>query len=188
MSEKQALPPGALQLHPLGPESAPDVGAFRSGDDDLDAFLRDDALRLQEADVVRTYLARDRGALVGYVALLTDAIVLETRERKGLSLAHSDHPVIPAIKVARLAVAQDFRRTTRGAGEALMRFAFATAVELSTRVGVRLITVDAYPDAVAFYERLGFVQNRSKEYRERARPSMRLDLHAEPRPSWTHEA
>jgi GNAT superfamily N-acetyltransferase len=141
--------------------------------------------RLQAIDTVRTYLARDRGALVGYVALLADAIVLESRERTRLALTHGDHPVIPAIKVARLAVAEGYRARHAGSGRALMRFAFAVALDVSDRIGCRVLTVDAYPAAVGFYDRLGFVRNRSREYRGRARPSMRLDLRADPLPGWT---
>jgi hypothetical protein len=44
--------------------------------------------------------------------------------------------------------------------------------------------VDTYPQSVAFYERLGFVRNKAKEYRDRGHPSMRLDLYAAARPAW----
>lgn len=160
------------------------MAAFSCGDADLDEFLRDDALRLDDARAARTWLALYDGALVGYITLLCDAIVLETRERKGLALRHEDHPVIPALKVARLGVSETFRATHRGVGEALMQFAFATALSLSTRVGCRLLTLDAYAQSVAFYERLGFVRNRAKEYRDRQNPSMRFDLHAPTLPAW----
>ena len=65
-----------------------------------------------------------------------------------------------------------------------MQFAFATALSLSARVGCRLLTLDAYAQSVAFYEHLGFVRNRAKEYRDRQNPSMRFDLHAPNLPAW----
>lgn len=127
--------------------------------------------------MVRTYLALDgAGALVGYVALMSDAIVLQTGEKKKLHLSSQDHPVVPALKVARVAVATAMQRS--GAGHVLMRFAAATGFAVAEKVGCRLLTLDAYPDAVPFYEKLGFIRNRSKEYRERNHPSMRLDLFA----------
>ncbi len=46
-----------------------DIETFSCGDADLDGFLREDALRLDEARVARTYLVRYAGALVGYVLM-----------------------------------------------------------------------------------------------------------------------
>lgn len=136
------------------------------------------------ARAARTKLALYDGKLVGYITLLCDAIVLETRERNGLALRHEDHPEIPALKVARLGVSESFRTTHRGVGEALMQFFIAMALSLSTRVGCRLLTLDAYAQSAAFYEHLGFVRNRAKEYRDRQNPSMRLDLYASTLPPW----
>lgn len=173
-----------LEIEAISEAAAADIAAFSCGDRDLDDFLRDDALRLDRARAARTWLARYDGALVGYITLLCDAIILETRERKGLALRHEDHPVIPALKVARLGVSESFRASHRGVGEALMQFAFATGLTLSAQVGCRLLTLDAYAQSLAFYERLGFVRNRAREYRDRQNPSMRLDLHAAVLPSW----
>lgn len=173
-----------LEIHRIGPNDGDAIAAFSCGDADLDAFLRDDAARLDAQHVARTSLARYDGALVGYITLLCDAIVLETRERKSLSLYHGDHPVIPALKIARLGVSETFRATHRGAGEALMRYAASMAAALEELAGCRLLTLDAYAESAAFYERLGFVRNRAKEYREREHPSMRLDLYAPTLPAW----
>lgn len=173
-----------LEIRPITDEDVAAVAMFSCGDTDLDEFLRDDALRLDAARAARTWLALYESRLVGYITLLCDAIVLETRERKGLTLRHEDHPVIPALKVARLGVSEAFRAMHRGVGEALMHFAFATGLSLSARVGCRLLTLDAYAQSVAFYERLGFVRNRAKEYRERQNPSMRFDLYAAALPPW----
>lgn len=83
---------------------------FTCGDDDLDDFIRSDALRLHTLNVARTYVAHYRGHACGYVASMTDAIVLKPNERKkirdagGRGLAFDDHPVVPPLKIARLAV------------------------------------------------------------------------------------
>ncbi len=58
------------------------------------------------------------------------------------------------------------------------------SLRFADQVGCRLITLDAYPESIAFYERLGFARNRSKAYREREHPSMRLDLYAPIPPLW----
>jgi hypothetical protein len=117
--------PGLLLVRLLTDEDKALLSAFTAGDKDLDDFLKSDALRLQGLNVVKTFLAIHLAeGQVGYISLLADAVVLETKERKKLALSHQDHPVIPALKVARLAVGEDFRKRYRGAGEALMRFAF----------------------------------------------------------------
>ena len=163
---------------------ASEFETFTSGDDDLDEFVRSDAARLHQDNIVRTYLGRYNGRIEGYLSLLNDAVVLETRERKKLALAPGAHPIVPALKVARLAVASSFRATHRGLGETLLRFAFVKALDLARHVGCRLLTVDAYPESVGFYEKLGFVPNRAKPYQGRTHPSMRLDLFPPVPPVW----
>jgi GNAT superfamily N-acetyltransferase len=103
-------------------------------------------------------------------------VVLETKERKRLALGSHDHPIVLALKIARLAVAEPFRAAYSGAGTALVQVALAMALDISARVGCRLLTLDAYPASVAFYEKLGFVHNRAKLYKGRVHPSMRLDI------------
>lgn len=128
------------------------------GDDDLTAFLRDDAARLHGQGVVTVYVAFLGQALVGYVALLTDSISVSSAERKKMHLRHDDHPAIPAVKIGRLAVHADHQG--KGIGTALIRFAVDKALLISESVGCRLLTLDAYPQKVDWYERLGFVRNR----------------------------
>lgn len=173
-----------LIVRVLGAGDASLVQTFTCGEADLDDFVRTDALRLQTHGVVRCYLAFFGAELVGYMAVLSDAIVLETKERKRLALGAGDHPIVPAVKIARLGVSEPFRRTHAGVGTALVHIAHAMALDIADRVGCRLLTVDAYPESVAFYERLGFVPNRAKPYRDREHPSMRLDILLPAPPSW----
>ncbi len=177
-----AINPKLLYIREL---TAQDMGAaadFSCGDTDLDDFLRSDALRLQEQDVTRTFTAMYTGELAGYVALLVDAIELKSGERKKLGLSHQDHPVVPALKVARLAVAMSLRN--QGLGKELMRFALAKVRLLARHSGCRLLTVDAYPDAIEFYRRLGFVPNRATRYQDRLNLSMRFDPRTPHLPAW----
>jgi ribosomal protein S18 acetylase RimI-like enzyme len=161
---------------------------FSCGDDeedrDLDEFLKADAFRLDGLSVVRVFLALYDGSLCGYVALLADCVRLKSTEKKVLALAHDDHPVIPALKIARLAVTRDFREKHRGLGEALVAFAFSVAMDASRHIGCRLLTLDAYTKSIAFYEKLGFVRNRDKEHTAKEHPSMRFDIHTDTPPPW----
>ena len=75
-----------LEIRPVDGQDTETARGFSCGDDDLDDFLRTDAVRLQAQNVVRTYVALYEGEIVGYVALLTDAVELKPSERKKLSL------------------------------------------------------------------------------------------------------
>ena len=171
-----------LQIRELRPDDLPLLATFDCGDPDLNGFLRDDAARLGEQHVVRPYVALIGEALVGYLALMADAVRLQTPERKKLRLGSADHPWVPAVKVARLAVAKASQR--RGLGVALMRFAVAKAYEAGEYVGCRLLTLDSYQGAIEFYRGLGFAFNKASDYRGHHHPSMRLDLYAPKVPAW----
>jgi hypothetical protein len=129
--------------------------------------------------------------MVGFVALLNDAVTLAAKERKkvrdsstGVRLRGNSHPVVPAVKIARLGVCSTFKTGNGGIGTALVRFAYVQALSLDPKVGCRLLTVDAYPHSVKFYERLGFVFNLDKRYEGKEHPSMRLDLYGETPPTF----
>ena len=63
---------------------------------------------------------------------------------------------MPILRIGRLAVDQRFQRA--GLGRSLLRHGLALALELSERVGIYAVVVDAKHDtAAAFYRKLGFV-------------------------------
>lgn len=177
------LPAAEFWISEFEAKDVQDVGDFTCGDDDLDDFLRSDAQRLAAANISRTYLARhpDTGdAVLGYISLSADSIRLDEAAREGLGIA-VEFQAIPALKVGRLACRKDDH--CRGAGTAMMRFAYVAALSLAKTAGVRLLTVDAYPKAVSFYEKLGFVPNEMSG-KKRTTVSMRLDVFAPTPPSW----
>jgi hypothetical protein len=56
-----------------------------------------------------------------------------------------------------------------------VRFACWIALAAAKSHGCRLVTLDAYPQAIDFYRKLGFVEN--QQQREGStHPSMRLDI------------
>lgn len=173
-----------LEIRQLSESNQADFANFTCGDDDLDDWLKSDALRLQAQNIIRTSVAYYDGQPCGFVALMADAVVLETKERKSIQLGSADHPVVPAVKIARLGMAKCVRESQRGCGTALVRFAFLETLAMSRNIGCRLLTLDAYPNALGFYEKLGFKQNKAKEYREKNHPSMRLDVFAPALPTW----
>lgn len=190
MSTRPPLDPSELQyrsLDPAGDEAL--VDGFFCEDDDLDDFIRTDAFRFQSLNVAHTYLGFVEGRLVGFFTLATDAIRLSSTERKktkrnGEGLRHNDHPFVPAIKLARIGVCSEFKAERSRVGTHLVRVSCFLVLNVAETVGCRFLTVDAYQSAIGFYEKLGFVPNKDKEYQNKLNPSMRLDLMLEDGLDW----
>lgn len=141
---------------------------FRSGNEDLDRFFHRHAASNQFIEHIgSTYVAVDeRGTLLGFVTLAAATISADafpsTRKRRLPS-----YP-LPALRLARLAVALEAQE--RGIGTLLIRYVFAQALEQANRTGCVGVLVDAKPDAVAFYERLGFEPQDAVEGRLTSHP------------------
>jgi hypothetical protein len=179
--------------------SEDDTQGFCCGDADLDDFIRTDALANQKLDVVRVYVARYEGELAGFVAPLSDCVILQQSERK--KLGKLKHPSVPAMKIGRLATSLSFKERYRGMGETMVGFSLAVGTRMAREAGCRLLTVDAYSQSVGFYEKLGFLRNKAAGKRpfsirhairkrltfgrdDGERISMRFDIRADPPPKW----
>lgn len=174
-------------ITPLTPDV--DVSTFSCADQDLDEFLKRDALSLQQENLTQVYVAYHESEVIGYVALLCDNIMLRTEEKEDGGFGETAPRTIPALKVGRLAVSLVHREKIKGVGTALMRFSFRQAVRISMISGCRLLSVDAYPDSVGFYKKLGFIENTHNWYQgsRRTTISMRFDIFQKNRPEWTNE-
>ncbi len=143
----------AVTVRQLAPED--DRSQFRSGNLDLDRFFSLYAGQNQfRHHIGTTYVAiDDDGAIAGYATVAASELAPETMpasKRKRLPR----YPV-PVLRLARLAVAEAAKG--QGIGGALLRYVLQLAARLADEVGCVGIVVDAKPDAVAFYQRLGFV-------------------------------
>ncbi len=142
----------ALEIVRLDPLH--DRSLFRSGNPELDRFFLLYAGQNQfRHHIGVTYVAILDGAVVGYATVTPSEIhPLRLKVVKGKRLPK--YP-IPVLRLARLAV--DERLQGHGVGSSLLRAVFAIAVQLADEVGCAGILVDAKTDAVAFYEKLGFI-------------------------------
>lgn len=174
-----------LRTELLSSENSSGLESFYCGDDDLDDFLKSDALKLFDEHVCVTFLAFLEtddidNEFVGFISLVADALTLDSSEK----LPDIPLTVVPALKIARLAVSSDARSRFKGIGTTLVRKAFLDGLDLTHSVAARFLTVDAYPNAISFYEKLGFQKNLAQTYKKRRRNcSMRLDLFGE-LPAW----
>lgn len=149
-----------------------ETAAFDSKNDDLNEFLRNDALRDQEAMINKTYLCFWKKSFVGYFSILADTIeVLAIDENDGVK-GYPYHKY-PSNKIARLAVDKRFER--KGVGRFLVLAAIGLAISVSEIIGCRYVTVDSKTESISFYEKLGF--KIVEKYRRSEFPKMYLDMY-----------
>lgn len=131
-----------------------DRAQFCSGNIELDRFFQRFAGQNQfRHHIGSTYISVLANRITGFATVstgeLTADIVSEHLKRKLPA-----YP-IPILRIARLAVDKRFQGL--GIGKLLLRSMFELALELRDKVGCAGVVVDAKRDAVAFYEKLGFL-------------------------------
>ena len=138
-----------------------DLGNFKSYEKELVNFLTEDALTNQKQKLSVTFLWFYENNLVGYITLLNDKINLEGNLKEFFREKDIHYKSLPALKVGRLCVHDDFLR--RGLGKLMLKFATQQANEISeNKSGCRFITLDAKRnekrdrDSIHFYKKLGF--------------------------------
>jgi GNAT superfamily N-acetyltransferase len=142
-----------IELRPLSRDD--DRSGFSCGQADLDRFFEHYAGQNQfKLHLAVTYVAVVEERIVGFATLAASSIervrVPSARMRKRLPA----YP-LPVLRLARMAV--DHRAQGLGIGTALLRYVLNLAVEQRDRVGCVGVVADAKPEAVSFYESLGFV-------------------------------
>ena len=144
----------ALEVRRLTPEH--DRSRVRSGNADLDRFFARYAGQNQfRHHIGTTYVAiNEAGVIAGYATVSASELSPDTMpvKRRGRL---PKYPV-PVLRLARLAV--DERVRGQGAGRLLVRAVLVLASQMAVDVGCAGVVVDAKPEAVSFYERLGFVR------------------------------
>lgn len=140
---------------------------------EMEDFLKKEALEEQDKFLNTTHLFIDpnNNKLIGYISLCADSVRLAFDEKEELEFSYC---TIPAIKIARLAVANDYKH--KGIGKLIIEFGVSVATEMLDTVGVAFITLDCYKHRVSFYEGIGFIKNQLQdEKRDFDNPiSMRL--------------
>jgi len=174
-----------LFFETLTPENCPET--FDCGDEDLNEFLVQDALRHAGEGIATTTLITYKDRVVAYFALCSDAIRLTRGEKKkDTTFFYKD---FPALKIARLAVCLEYK--SKGVGRYLLDVILGLAQNIiqEQNVAIKYLSVDAYYMSKEFYQKYGFLINRAVDENpptEGAGPatiSMRylIDSRAEPK-------
>jgi GNAT superfamily N-acetyltransferase len=129
-----------------------DIGNFRSGETSLDDWLKRRARANQVSGASRTYVLWEGKRVIGYYALASGVVTLESAP--GRFRRNMPNP-IPVAVLARLAVDSDWQG--RGLGRALFRDAAQRVANAADAIGIRGIVVHALSEeAKKFYLALGF--------------------------------
>lgn len=147
-----------MELVKLTP--SPDISQFDCGDNDLNEFLRDNALNFTEKRIANTYVLEDNGRIAAYFCLLNDKISQQEASNNKWKKLKKGFPEgkqfssYPAIKIGRFAVSSSYRGLNLGT--ILMDKIKKMLNGNSYYSAFRYLTVDAYLSAVGFYEKNNF--------------------------------
>ena len=143
-----------VRVEPLGRSHARDQ--FDCGQPSLNDFIRALVSQYEKRNLGRTYVAvaGSEPKVLGYYTIASSALAFEALPPK-IKKKLPRHPV-PAVLIARLAV--DRSAQGQRIGEQLLLDAFARCLELSERLGVHAVVVEAINEqARAFYEKYEFI-------------------------------
>lgn len=139
------------------------VKSFNCGDDDLNDFLLNRAILYRKALLSVTYVFENIKSkdIVGYFSLANDRVSLDdfndktefNRFRRNRFVNEKRIRSYPAVKICRLGINKDFHG--KGIGSILLDFIKSYFVE-DNKTGCRFITVDAYNNAIPFYQNNDF--------------------------------
>jgi predicted N-acetyltransferase YhbS len=129
-----------------------EIQEFNSGEASLDEWLRRRARANQVSGASRTYVLCEEKRVIGYYALASGALAMESST--GRVRRNMPDPV-PVAVLARLAVELSWQG--KGLGRALFGDASRRVVHAADTIGIRAIVVHAISlEAKRFYVALGF--------------------------------
>jgi GNAT superfamily N-acetyltransferase len=141
---KLSAPQKLTELHQLA--------QFQSGEESLDRWLKQRALKNERDGASRTYVVCVENQVVGYYCLANGAIASQIAT--GKTRRNMPDP-IPVMVIGRLAIDQNWQG--RGLGKGLLRDAILRTRQAAEIAGIRAILVHAISEkAKQFYESCGF--------------------------------
>lgn len=157
---------------------------FDCDDSELNGFLFDDAKSHHAERVATTFLIVNEVDTIAYWSYLNDKITVSDlngnfdafRQRisakLGREVKDKEYTSFPSVKIGRLAVSKKYQG--QGIGESILRHTKELFIT-DNRTGCRFITVDAFKNAVRFYQNNGFILMSSRDKKRDTR-QMYYDL------------
>lgn len=131
------------------------LDAFKSGEEDLDRWLRERARRSDREGASRVYVLCDGDEVVGYYALAAGAVTHGVATGK---VRRNMPDPVPVVVLGRLAIASSHQG--KGLGRALFRDAALRIYQAADEIGIRAVLVHALTErAKQFYLGLGLIES-----------------------------
>ena len=141
------------------------IKPFDCEDDDLNEFLFQEAIPYRKEKLATTFVVENNERTLGYYSLLNDSLQLKEEMftsksqfrkflRELVPYPKRHLKTIPALKIGRLAIDKTFKG--KGLGSVIMANIISKCIKMNQEQACRLITVDAYKQAVPFYQKMGF--------------------------------
>ena len=124
---------------------------FDCGDEDLNDFIHNDALKHLYEDLAVTYLCVIDEIVLGFVSISNASIKISKKDKKEMEYKY---PEFPSVRVGRLAI--DKKYEGKGIGSYIIDWVFGKCEDMGYEVGIRFVSVDAYKDVVGFYKKNKF--------------------------------
>lgn len=145
------------------------LSRFNCNHIDLNEFLQEKAYNQMVAKINVSYVILYKSKIIAYFTISADSIRTKniiSEDEKALSDKGVRYKSLPALKLGRLAV--DYRYQQMGLGSYLLENIIGEALDLSCRIGLRYIIVDAYINSLKFYTSRYFIlfPNEQKKIRK----------------------
>lgn len=125
---------------------------FKCGKDQFDEYIKKTAHEDQRNNVGRVWLFYYNGKMIGYVTLAMSQL---HKTEHSLLGNISSHGYIPGLLLGQMARHEDFKG--RGIGDIMKDWVILQGVELSKKIGCRLIILQSDEDKVERYKEWSFV-------------------------------
>ncbi len=149
-------------------DAASDISNFNCGDDDLNDYFHNDCAKYKAELLTKTYCfhTEQDADIIALVDFCNDSLARQAIDKPNLRQIHHNkrgYRVYPAVKITRLGV-DEFMQGS-GIGSILLQL-IKEFFTTDNRSGCRFITVDAYREAVPFYQKNGFMLAKLEEDEE----------------------
>lgn len=154
-----------------------EIKTFTCGNKDLDEFLTTTEVEYYEKqNLGKTYLGYYNHELVAYFTISMSSLAREYETKLSKTGFIWKPEEIPALKIGRLAVAEEHQN--KGFGRIIMKYIVGKAVSVGAGMGCRLLVVQAKPEAKDFYTKFGFdYVTQTKKEKKRRSSTMYFDLY-----------
>jgi GNAT superfamily N-acetyltransferase len=161
-----------------------DIKPFDCGDGDLNEFLLENAKNYQQELLATTFVIEDEIQTLAYYSIFNDSFRIEDvsfiskNAFKNFLRRILPHPKrhlksYPAIKIGRLAISKQAQK--HGLGTEIINSIVDYVIKQNEHCACKFILVDAYKDALGFYERNQFKYFSDNDAKEKTR-QMYLDI------------